>query len=519
MAADDRNAPYTPPQAARTSHELAIDDTTLAYDAHADWILLREREQPIAEMFHVFYEVTGGVTGGVTGEAEKNRPITFVFNGGPGAAAAYLHLGGLGPRCVRFHPDGTAPPPPATLDDNADTWLRFTDLVFIDPIGTGFSRTIDKQAGTNGDKGDAPGAGANANAGAGKGPTAQEKEFYQLERDLDSLCEFIVKFLSKHRRWGAPVFIAGESYGGFRVAKLARRVQEMCGVGLSGAILISPALEWYFLASSDYDILFWINAFPSMAATAAFHGKATAFGKDTSPALVREQAERFAGTELVMYLAQGDAMEASQRQAITARIAAMLGLPLEYVERRRGRVSPFQFARMLLCDEHRYCGLYDSTITSVDPFPGRDTFEGPDPTLFALGRLFASAANVQLRDIVGVDSARDYHLLSLTVNEAWKVDTKKHALETHVGSVDDLRYAMSLNPHMKVFITHGYYDLVTPYYATDRIKNLMALDDRLKGNLQVQHFGGGHMFYTWAESRRAFTQTMRAFYRDACAPR
>jgi carboxypeptidase C (cathepsin A) len=504
MATDDNKEPYTPPQAATTNHRLAIGDATLAYDAHVDWILLRERERPIAEMFHVFYEVTG--------EDRKTRPITFVFNGGPGAASAYLHLGGLGPKRVRFNADGTAPPPPAVLDDNVDTWLSFTDLVFIDPVGTGFSRTIDKQAGARGDKGD---TGSEKEA-AGKGLSAKEKEFYQLERDLDSLCEFIVKFLSKHRRWGAPVFIAGESYGGFRVAKLARRLQEVCGVGLSGAILISPALEWYFLASSDYDILFWINAFPSMALTAAFHGKSTAFDKDTPPALVREQAERFAGTDLVMYLAQGDAMESSQRQAITARIAAMLGLSLEYVERRRGRVGPFEFARLLLRSEHRYCGLYDSTITAIDPFPGRDTFEGPDPTLFAIGRLFASGVNVQLRDVLGVDSARDYHLLSLMVNEAWKVDTKKHALETHVGSVDDLRYAMSLNPHMKVFITHGYYDLVTPYYAADRVKNLMALDARLKRNLQVQHFGGGHMFYSWEDSRRAFTQTMREFYSDAC---
>lgn len=509
---DDNSKSYEPPKGTRTVHECVTrSGERIPYTAHADWIALREREQPVAEMFHVFYAVDAERDGSRP-IASGSRPITFVFNGGPGAAAAYLHMGGLGPKRVYFNADGSAPPAPARLVDNEDCWLSFTDLVFVDPIGTGFSRTVEPDKSASSDH-----ASQGADAGSSKktGLSAREKQFYQLDRDLNSLCEFISRFLSRHRRWSSPVFIAGESYGGYRVAKLARRLQEDKGVGLCGAIIISPALEWYLLESSDYDVLFWSNAFPSMVLTAVFHGKSRAFDKNTPAVDIRAAAEAFASGDLILYLAQGNAMDADRRARIAARMADMLGISQAFVTRHRGRISPFAFARELLAEGHRYCGIYDGTITCVDPFPNRETFQGPDPTLASIGRLFTSGVQAQLRGTLGVESERDYHLLNFEANAAWKRDEQQHAFATYVGSVDDLRYALSLNPHMQVMISHGWYDLITPYYASDRIVNLMNLDDSVRANVHVQHFGGGHMFYSWAESRRQFTDAMRSFYVSA----
>ena len=195
--------------------------------------MLRKDEKPTAEMFYTRY--FGRLPG-------KDRPITFVFNGGPGASSVYLHFGALGPRRVAFGPRGEPLPPPHKLLDNAETWLRFTDLVFIDPIGTGLSRMIPDADGKKETEKKVPGA-------------KKDVEYWGLKRDLESICEFIRKFLSRFNRWESPVYLAGESYGGFRVAKLVRLLQEDYGVALAGAVLISPALEFALLDPSDYDAL------------------------------------------------------------------------------------------------------------------------------------------------------------------------------------------------------------------------------------------------------------------------
>ena len=160
-------------------------------------------------------------------------------------------------------------------------------------------------------------------------------------------------------------------------------------------------------------------------------------------------------------------------------------------------------------------GLYDATITSTDPFPDRDPFSGPDPTLAGISPAYTMAVNRLLRSEIGVETDREYTLLSYEVNAAWKVDTERHAFAAHEGATDDFRYGMSLNPHMKAFITHGRYDLVTPYFASDRLRNLMRLDPHMSGRLTVKHFGGGHMFYAWEDSRRSFSEAIATFVADA----
>jgi carboxypeptidase C (cathepsin A) len=210
-------------------------------------------------------------------------------------------------------------------------------------------------------------------------------------------------------------------------------------------------------------------------------------------------------------------MPAKERARILERLADLLGLPLDLVQRAEGRVSLVTFARELLRDERKVLGVYDATITAVDPFPDRDGISWPDPTLSGINPAYTMAVNRMLRSEIGVDTDREYTLLSYEVNTAWKNDVEHHAFAPPPGATDDFRYGMALNPHMQAFITHGRYDLITPYYASDRLRNLMRLDPQVAERLTVRHFGGGHMFYAWEASRREFTDAIAAFVADATA--
>jgi carboxypeptidase C (cathepsin A) len=204
-------------------------------------------------------------------------------------------------------------------------------------------------------------------------------------------------------------------------------------------------------------------------------------------------------------------MSAGDRGPILERLADLIGLPADLVARAEGRITPATFARELLRDERRVLGLYDATITTSDPFPDRESFDGPDPTLAGISPAYTTAINRQLRSEIGVQTDREYLVLSYEVLELWRNDAPEHFFTPPVGATDDFRYGMALNPHMKAFISHGRYDLVTPYYTSDRLRNLMRLDPEMASRLTVRHFRGGHMFYAWEESRREFTTAIAGF--------
>jgi carboxypeptidase C (cathepsin A) len=499
-ASDQRDAAkpeYEPPAGAETTAAWAGATGSIRYSASANWIVLRKLDKPAAEIFSVSY----------VADSDGERPVTFVFNGGPGASSAYLHMGAVGPRRVEFPADGTLPRLPPRLVSNEDSWLAFTDLVFVDPVGTGFSRVVERE----GKEGDARKVPENP-AGVG------EREYFGYKRDLESLCEFIGRWLSGHGRWGAAVFIAGESYGGYRVGRLVRMLQETTGIGLNGAVLISPALEFATLAPTDYDVLGWVDRLPTMALAAMHHGRSRAFAAGTSADIVLDEAERFATGDYMTLLARGASVPTVERDAILGRLADLIGLPVELVVRAAGRIGIDTFARELLRDERKVLGLYDATITTTDPFPDREVFSGPDPTLSGIGPAYTAAINQQLRSEIGVQTDREYVLLSHEVNELWRNDAPEHFFTPPVGATDDFRYGMSLNPQMTAFITHGRYDLLTPYYASARLRNLMRLDPGMSRRVTVRHFGGGHMFYAWEDSRREFTTAIVAFFADAIAP-
>jgi carboxypeptidase C (cathepsin A) len=254
---------------------------------------------------------------------------------------------------------------------------------------------------------------------------------------------------------------------------------------------------------------------PTMAGAAAHHGRSRVFERGTPVEDVHREAEAFATGEYTAFLTRGASMPPDDRDRILNRLADFVGLPPELVARAEGRITIRTFSRELLRDERKIVGLYDATITSTDPFPDREAYGGPDPTLSGIGPTYTMAINRQLRSEIGVETDREYTLLSLEVNQAWKNDAPQHFFAPPVGATDDFRYGMSLNPHMKAFITHGRFDLVTPYYASDRLRNLMRLDPEIAERLTVRHFGGGHMFYAWRQSRRDFAAAIAAFVASA----
>jgi len=490
-------ADHEPPAGAQTTAIWAAAGMSIDYVASADWIVLRKKDKPAAEMFSVSYVAHG----------DGDRPVTFVFNGGPGASSAYLHMGAVGPMRVAFPADGAPPRMPPQLVLNEDSWLAFTDLVFVDPVGTGFSRVIESESKDGDDK-----------KKLEKDDGGDAKEYFGYKRDLESLCEFMGRWLTGHGRWGSPIFIAGESYGGYRVGRLVRMLQETAGIGLNGAVLISPALEFGSLSPTDYDVLGWVDLLPTMAIAAVHHRRSRAFAAGTPAREVLLEAETFATGDYPTLLTRGASMPAVERDRILGRLADLVGLPTDMVARAEGRIRIGTFTRELLRDERKVLGLYDATVTTADPFPDREAFAGPDPTLAGIGPAYTTAINRQLRSEIGVETDREYLVLSYEVNELWRNDAPEHFFTPPVGATDDFRYGMSLNPHMKAFITHGRYDLVTPYHASDRLRNLMRLDPEMASRLTVRHFGGGHMFYAWEESRREFTAAIGAFVADACAP-
>ena len=494
---DDKAAPkadHEPPAGAETAGAWTGGGRTIDYTATAKWIVLRKQDKPAAEIFSVSY----------VADSDEDRPVTFVFNGGPGASSAYLQMGAVGPTRVAFQADGSLPQMPPKLVPNEESWLGFTDVVFVDPVGTGFSRIIED----DGKPADDQKPQANGEAA---------KEYFGYKRDLEALCEFMSRWLSSNGRWGSPVFIAGESYGGYRVGRLVRMAQETAGIGLNGAILISPALELGGLNPTDYDVLGWVDLIPTMALAALHHGRSRAFAAGTARDEVFAEAERFATGDYAALLTRGASMPTEERERVLGRLADLIGLPVEFVTRAEGRIPIATFAHELLRDERRVIGLYDATIVTTDPFPAREPYGGPDATLAGAMPTFTTAINRQLRQEIGVETDREYVVLSYEVNQQWRDDAPVHFFIPPVGATDDFRYGMSLNPHMKALITHGHYDLVTPFYATNRLRNLMRLDPEVGSRLTVRHFDGGHMFYAWESSRREFTQAISAFFADALA--
>jgi carboxypeptidase C (cathepsin A) len=478
-----------------TRHALKVGKKRLEYTATAASITVMDREEnPAGRIFYIAYRLDE--------KAESNRPVTFVFNGGPGAASAYLHMGALGPRRVVFNDDGSVPAMPVEIADNPHTWLAFTDLVFVDPVGTGYSRAVGPE-----DAGNGNGAGAASGAPMSSGASPSQAQAWGVEEDADSLARFIRAYLTREERWRSPVYLAGESYGGFRVARLSRLLQSDFGIATSGLVLISPALDFSMIWGDAFSLWTGTAQLPSYAAVAAFHGKGGPDG--FSEQALRESladVETFALTDYLSGLAGGE---------FTApwleKTSRLTGLDADTLSRFSGRVPLSRFVKALLSDQRLVVSLYDGSIAMVDPDPASQMLYSA-PYLDRINAPFTAALNSYVRSELDFKTDLPYLLLNIDVNRAWNWQSGINGRQGFVEAVVDLKDAMSINPHMRTLVVHGAYDLVTPYFSSELAIRQMGLHPDIRDHIRLEVYPGGHMPYLRLDSLEAMSGDAAAFY-------
>jgi len=398
------------------------------------------------------------------------RPVTFVFNGGPGAASAFLNLGLVGPRIAEFgmagH-DGSS----VRLIDNPDTWLAFTDLVLIDPVGTGWSRAAKPD-------------------GAGV--------FWAVHSDAESMAKVIALYVARNSRATSPKFILGESYGGFRAAKTARLLESEQGIMASGILMLSPVLEGAFQFGGDRFALGAAMQLPSLAA-AELERK----GAFSQEALA--QAEHFALTDYLTTLA-GPPLEGDAAKKFYARVAEITGLSVDAVAENRGFIRD-EYIKNLNLGDHKIASRYDATFASDDPYPETPVARGPDPILDGVIRGYGSAFVGYARDELGFKTDMTYNLLAGDIVGKWDWE-QSHG---QASVADDLRVLLALTPTFRLMIAHGYSDMVTPYAVSRYVlQHLPAFEGEERTELKL--YRGGHMFYLDPDSRKAFSADARTMY-------
>lgn len=484
--ADRPTVPAIPETVSRAS--VAVDGRSLAYVATAGTLpVVDAAGHAQAQIFFVAYEREGG-------DATR-RPITFVFNGGPGAASAYLHMGALGPRRVVFADDGSVPPGPAAVVANAETWLPFTDLVFVDPVGTGYSVVPERARGERGER------------------ERDGGRYWGVNEDIEALGRFIRLYLTRKDRWVSPKFLAGESYGGFRVGRLADHLQVVPGIEIDGVILISPVIEFALHDGDAYRVLPWLMRVPAFAATARHHGKAR-FGGDRPMGEALGEVERFVLADLLPALAQGEALAEPARTALLDRLAGYTGLSVDMVRRLGGRVQRSEFVTEILRDRGRRVSLYDGAIADIDPDPADRGLLRSDPYLNRMSAALVAGFNAHAKGELGVKTDIPYLILNGEVGNAWNWRSGRgDRQQGFVGSADALKLALSRNPRLGLWVVHGWFDIITPYFASSYVVSQMALAPEVRRNVVLTNYHGGHMFYTHTASRVAFTREAAAFYR------
>jgi carboxypeptidase C (cathepsin A) len=459
------NAPSTAeqhrlPPDSTTKQTLALPDRTLNFSATAGSIrLFDDKGEPQADIAYTAYQIDGN--------DRNNRPVTFLFNGGPGASSAWLQLGSAGPWRISIGGDRAVASAPPELLPNAETWLDFTDLVFIDPVGTGYSRF------------------------AAQGEEVR-KRFFSVDGDVNSIALVIRRWLEKNDRLLSPKFVAGESYGGIRGPKIVRNLQTQQGVGVKGLILVSPLFDF-----RDYQctsLIQYVASLPSMAAVAREARGEANKGPVTRNDIV--DVERYARGEFLVDLVKGQAdTEATTRLA--DKVAALTGIDQAVSRRLAGRFDIGEFRREFDRRNGRVTGRYDASVSGFDPYPDSSYFLFGDPSGDSLTAPLTSAAVDLTTRKLNWRPDGSYHLLNEAVNRAW--DFGRGPAE----SVSQLRQILALDPKMKLLVGHGLFDLATPYFGSKVILDQLpayARSDRVK----LVVYPGGHMFYSRDATRQAF---------------
>ena len=462
--------PDTPQdQLSITQHSVTIDQKEIHYTVTAGTIVLKEEqekgsksdgEKAKASVFFVAYTLDN------TGDTAK-RPITFSFNGGPGSSSVWLHLGVLGPRCVETDQQGNLLQPPYRLIENQYSVLDQTDLVFIDPISTGFSRVVQGE---------------------------EAKQFHGFKKDIESIGDFIRLYTTRYQRWTSPKFLIGESYGTTRAAGLSGYLQERHGLYLNGIMLISSVLDFQTIRFMNGNDLPYILYLPSFTATAWYHNLLDAELQVDLQRTLKE-VEAFAVGEYNLALMKGTDLPEDERQEITRKLVRYTGLPIDYIERADLRVSIMRFCKELLRAQGKTVGRFDSRFTGLDRDSVGERFEY-DPSYTNILGPYTATLNDYLRSQLKFESDLAYEILTDRVHP-WNYDTHQNQ---YVNVTDTLRKAMTTNPYLKVFVASGYYDLATPYMATQYTFNHLGLDKSLQQNVSMSFYEAGHMMYVHQQS-------------------
>lgn len=410
--------------------------------------------------------------------APTNRPLMFSFNGGPGSASVWLHMGALGPKRVKMLDDGLMPPAPYETVDNEFSWLDQTDLVFIDPVGTGYSRAVKPELAS---------------------------KFFSVNGDIDSVGEFIRMYLGRNERWRSPLYLVGESYGTTRAAGLSNHLFER-GIGLNGILLVSTVMNFQSIRFADNNDLPLVLIFPSYTATAWYH-------KQLSPELqskplreVLRESENFVLNEYAPAMLKIDRLSTAEKSALLDKFSRYSGLSRDFVDENNFRVDLGEFNKELLRKQRRSTGRLDSRFLGYDKDSAGD---GPDfdPSMTAIRTPYTAVFNDYVRRELNFKSDLEYYILGGGISSPWNWNTNNQYADTSQA----LSSAMRKNPYMKVFVASGYYDMATPYFAAEYTVSAMNLDPQLRRNFSFGYYEAGHMMYIEKGSLKKLKEDITEF--------
>lgn len=466
----------------QTQHSITINGKVLEYTATAGTMVLKDPdvdkgEKAKASIFYIAYTLNNVPD-------SSRRPLTFSFNGGPGSSSVWLHLGALGPRRVLMDDEGWILPPPYRLVDNEQTLLESTDLVFIDPVSTGYSRSVPKE---------------------------KPEQFHNVKKDIESVGDFIRLWTTRNNRWGSPKFLIGESYGTTRAAGLAGYLQEKRGLYLNGIMLVSSILNFLTAEFDPGNDLPYILFLPTYTASAWYHNK-FAGGQKTSLHSALEEAEKFAYNEYSLALMKGSQLQDKERDVIARKLARLTGLSQEYVKRSNLRIEIQRFCKELLRDQNTTVGRFDSRFTGFDRDTAGEHTE-MDPSYAAVLGPYTAAMYDYLRQDLKFEVDQPYEILN-SVYETWTYDTFQNK---YVNTAEELRKAFILNPNLKVIVCSGYYDLATPYLASEYTFDHLEMPANLRKNIRMAYYEAGHMMYLHKASLDKLKVDLGGFIAEAAA--
>ncbi len=459
-----------------THHSIKIAGEILKYQATVGCMKMKdESEKEKASVFFIAYSKD-------TGNPDPARPITFAFNGGPGSAALWLHMGALGPQRVAIPAEGLSIPPPYKYVDNEQTWLTFTDLVFIDPVSTGYSR---------------PAQGVD------------KKEFHGVKEDVHSVGDFIRLYVTKYKRWLSPKFICGESYGTTRAAGLSDYLQDRYGMYLTGVILVSSVLNFQNDSFTPGNDLPYAIFLPTYTATAWYHKKLPPRYQNDLRITLKE-VEEWALEDYILALAKGDDLSRQERENIIEKLCQYTGLSKAFIDEVNLRIPDYRFFQELLRQQKLTVGRLDSRLTGRGK-AALDAWPESDPSMDAFSGAFTAVINDYIRQELKYSNDLPYEAISRNVHP-WNWGS---AIRGHVNVTDDLRRAMSANKYLKVLFVCGYYDLATPYFAAIYTAKHLNLPEDLRGNMSFTFYEAGHMVYIHKPSLIKLQKDASQFYQEA----